>query len=293
MKIIFIGSVLFSKEILEHLLKKKIKISLVITKKINIKKSDKVDLKSIAKKNKIPFLYVKKINDKKNIEVIKSYKPDVIFCLGWSELLKEEILKIPKIGTVGYHPSDLPSNRGRHPIIWTLVKGLNTTASTFIFINSGIDTGDIISKKKIFINFNDDADKLYKKLIKSAKKQIEEIISNLNKNKIEVVKQNKKIGNYCRKRNYNDGKIDWRMSANSIHNLVRALAKPYDGAHFFFNKKEFKVWKVKIIDNEFINSECGKIINVIKNMPLIKCGEKSILIEKFTPRIKFKKGMYL
>ena len=238
-------------------------------------------------------MYVKNINDKKNIKLIKSYKPDVIFCLGWSELLKEKILNIPTVGTIGYHPSDLPLNRGRHPIIWSLVKGLKKTASTFILINKGTDTGDIISKNKILINFHDDADKLYKKLIKSAKKQIEVIVHNLNKNKLKIRVQDKSKSNYCRKRSYNDGKIDWRMTANSIHNLVRALAKPYDGAHFIFNSKEYKVWKVKILNNKYMNLECGKIIKVIKNMPLVKCGENSILVKKFTPKLRFKKGMYL
>ena len=197
------------------------------------------------------------------------------------------------MGTVGYHPSDLPFNRGRHPIIWPLVKGLKKTASTFILINKGIDTGDIISKKKILINFHDDANKLYKKLIKSAKIQIEEIVHNLNKNKLKVISQDKNKGNYCRKRSHNDGRIDWRMTASSIHNLVRALAKPYDGAHFVYNSKEYKVWKVKIINNKHINMEHGKIIKIIRNMPLIKCGEKSILVEKISPKLNLKKGMYL
>jgi len=293
MRIVFIGSVLFSKEILNHLFKKKLSILLIITKKIYKKKSDKIDLSHYAKKNNTPFLHVKNINDKKSIDKIKSLKPDLILCLGWSEILNTKILEIPKIGTIGYHPSDLPINRGRHPIIWSLVKGLKKTASTFIFIKKGIDNGDIISKKKIFINFNDNAEKLYKKLIKSAKKQIDEIIHNLNKNKLRSFKQDEKKSNYCRKRNYSDGKIDWRMSAVSIHNLVRALSKPYDGAHFIYNYKEYKVWKVKISNYENINLECGKVIKVKHNVPMVKCGKSSILLEKISPKLKFKEGMYL
>ena len=58
-------------------------------------------------------------------------RPDIIFCFGWSRLIKEELLKIPKKGVVGYHPAMLPKNRGRHPLIWALALGIKTTGSTF------------------------------------------------------------------------------------------------------------------------------------------------------------------
>jgi len=118
---------------------------------------------------------------------------------------------------------------------------LKQTASTFFLLNQSIDNGHIISKKKIKITFTDDANKLYKKLIKSSKNQIEEIIKNLKKGKIQKLPKSKSAGNYCRKRNYEDGMIDWRMSSVSIHNLVRALAKPYNGAHFHYRSKELKL----------------------------------------------------
>jgi methionyl-tRNA formyltransferase len=293
MKVIFIGSVLFSEKLLNHIIKKKVNIKLIITKKVLKKDSDKLDLSRCAKLNNIPCIHVKNINDKKNLKIIKSNKPDIIFCLGWSEILNKQILKIPKLGVIGYHPSDLPHNRGKHPIIWSLVKGLKQTASTFFLLNESIDNGQIISKKKIKITFTDDANQLYKKLINSSKKQIDEIINNLKKRKIKKLPKSKSVGNYCRKRNYEDGLIDWRMSSISIHNLVRALTKPYNGAHFNYRSKEFKLWKVKIVNQIFTNAEPGKVIKEINNKPVIKCGDKSIILEKITPNYRFKLNSYL
>jgi len=293
MKVIIIGSVLFSEILLNHIIKNRVNIKLIITKKVSKKDSDKRDLSRCAKLNNIPYIYAKNINDKNNLKIIKSYKPDIIFCLGWSEILKKQILKIPKLGSIGYHPSDLPHNRGKHPIIWSLVKGLKQTASTFFLLNERLDEGEIISKKKIKITFTDDANQLYKKLIKSSKKQIEEIINNLKKRKIKILPKSKSAGNYCRMRNYEDGMIDWRMSSVSIHNLVRALAKPYNGAHFNYKSKEFKLWKVKIVNQIFTNAEPGKVIEKINNKPVIKCGDKSIILEKITPNYRFKLNSYL
>ena len=88
-----------------------------------------------------------------------------------SRLLKEEILSIAPFGVVGFHATALPANRGRHPIIWALVLGLSETASTFFFMDEGADSGDILSQYKLSISENDNAESLYKKVIKVASVQ--------------------------------------------------------------------------------------------------------------------------
>ena len=111
--------------------------------------SDYFDIVNYFKKKDIKSVYTNDINGKKSIPWITKIKPDLIICLGWSKLLKKKILNIPKIGTIGYHPSDLPKNKGRHPIIWSIFLGLNKIASTFFQMNTKADDGKIISKKNI------------------------------------------------------------------------------------------------------------------------------------------------
>ena len=82
-------------------------------------------------KNKFDTFYTQNINDKRTYKWLKNKRPDLIICLGWSHIIEPKVLKIPKYGIIGYHPSDLPRNKGRHPIIWPLVLGLKETASTF------------------------------------------------------------------------------------------------------------------------------------------------------------------
>ena len=288
MRIIFIGSVLFSKAILEQLIKLNLEIVGVCTKKKSEFNSDFFDLSKISLKHKIPTLYTSDINSNKTYSWIRKKRPDLIFCFGWSNLIKKKLLGLSPGGIIGFHPTDLPANRGRHPIIWTLALGLKKTATTFFFMKEGADSGDIISKKRIIVNKRDDAQSLYNKIILSASKQIKQIVSDLKKNKIKRIKQNYKISNYWRKRSFNDGEIDWRMSATNIFNLVRALSKPYLGAHFFFKNKKIVLWKASIVKFKNKNIEPGKIIFYLKSKPVIKCGDNAICMLNTSPSVKIK-----
>ena len=281
MRIIYIGCVVFSKELFELLLKNSnIKIVGLVTKKNSTFNSDHYDLsKSIINTN-IPFKYVKDINELKIKNWIKNLKPDLIFCFGWPTLLKKDILNLPKIGVVGYHPTILPKNRGRHPIIWALILGLKETGSTFFFMDEEADTGKIINQSRVKIDIKDDANSLYLKLIEASKIQLTEIIENFISNKLIVFKKQSK-GNFWRKRSKKDGLIDWRMSELSIYNLIRGLTRPYSGAHFEYQGKEIKVWKCEIIRNNSTNIEPGKIISLTSKGIIVKTGDHSIHLTEF------------
>ena len=90
------------------------------------------------KKIKYLLRYVDDVNSKDNYNWIKSLNPDIIFCFGWSNLLKKDILTLAPMGVLGFHPSKLPQNRGRHPLIWALALGLKKSASTFFFMDEGL-----------------------------------------------------------------------------------------------------------------------------------------------------------
>lgn len=264
MDAMFIGCVRSSEIFLEKLYQLDINIVGVITKEHSDFNSDFVNLSNLCEEKGIDYIFVDNINDKESVAYIKSKKPDVIFCLGWSQLIRQAILDIPKVGTVGFHPAALPYNRGRHPIIWALALGMKETASTFFLMNEGADTGDIISQKKVNIDYEDDAGTLYTKILEAGCIQLEEIVNDLNDGKLRALQQSESVGNNWRKRGKPDGKIDWRMSNRAIYNLVRALTKPYIGAHFEYQGVEYKVWKVNGVETDSYNNiECGKVIEVI------------------------------
>lgn len=285
MRIVFIGTVEFSSKALKKLINLSANIVGVCTKDQSIFNSDFSDLAPICKKNNIPYNYNNDINSKDSINWIKKLNPDIIFCFGWSSLIKKELLSIPKMGILGYHPALLPQNRGRHPIIWALVLGLKQTGSTFFFMNEGADEGDILSQETIVITYQDDAKTLYSKVINTALKQIENFLVDLQNNTFSTTVQDNTKANTWRKRSKDDGLIQFNMSKKTIYNLVRALTKPYVGAHLKYNYNDVLIWKVEEQKYNNANLKNGQVIEVSNNHILIKVadGAINILEHEFNP----------
>jgi methionyl-tRNA formyltransferase len=278
MKIVFIGTVEFSKKALKKLIDLNANIVGVCTKEKSKFNRDFADLTPLCRKNNIPFKFVDDINSVENINWIKNLKPDIIFCFGWSNLIKKELLTLAPMGVVGFHPAALPQNRGRHPLIWALALGLKQSASTFFFMDEGADTGDILSQEYFDILYEDDAKSLYDKVTSIALKQIEDFLPKLQNSSFQRIKQNHNKANTWRKRGKNDGKIDFRMSSRAIYNLVRALTHPYVGAHLVYKGKEIKVYKLREENCNNNNIEPGKVLKVKNNEILVKTYDGAVWI---------------
>ena len=293
MRIVFIGAVRFSASMLDVLLDMKAEIVGVCTLSRAPANADHADLGNQARRVGIPVLDTPDINAEDAIEWIRGLAPDVIFCCGWSRLIKRELLGLTPLGVVGYHPAALPANRGRHPLIWALALGLKETASTFFFMDEGADSGDIVSQMPVPIHAEDDATSLYERITETASLQIRELVSALVSNRVDRRPQNDSGANNWRKRGRVDGQIDWRMGASSIHNLVRALAKPYPGAHFMYQGCEFKVWKSEVVPEARRNLEPGKVLAVGAEGITVMAGEDAVRMLLVDPIPVVRPGDYL
>lgn len=278
MRIVYIGCVDFSYHCLKELLVQRQNVVAVFSKDRSKFHSDFKSLKPLAQKYKISYCSVLDINANKWIKAMKRFLPDVIFCLGWSQMLGKEILKIAPLGVIGAHPSFLPCNRGRHPLVWSLFLGLSQSALTFFRMNETPDAGEIISQKIFRIFPRDDAASLYNKIKELASQQLREFLPLLNNGKLRVIKQNSKKTNYWRKRTPQDGLIDWRMSSEAIYNLVKALRHPYVGAHCLYNGKQIRIWKVKPVSYKRRNVEPGKVLNSKGRRLVVKTYDGAIEI---------------
>ncbi len=296
MRILFIGCVESSYILLNELINHRFEICGVVTKKESKFNSDFCDLTSLCVSNNIEYFYSENSKDNDTFEFIQSKAPDIIYCFGWSYLLSEDIIRIPKLGAVGFHPAKLPHNKGRHPLIWALILGLESTASSFFMIDEKADNGDIVSQVEIPIGLKDDAKSLYNKVMQVAKNQVVQITQSFSEGSITHVKQNPNEGNIWRKRSKSDGKIDFRMSSLGIYNLVRGLTKPYVGAHIEYNGCDYKVWSAEIVDqseNSYKNLEPGKVLCVYSTRSfIVKTGDGLIKILE-SDEIDLRAGDYL
>lgn len=294
MKIVFIGAVDFSQHCLKVVLEHHGNVVGIVTTNNTGNNSDYCDLTPTAIEYNIPLHYCKNINAQETIEWIRDKHPDIIFCWGFSQLIRHELLFIPPLGVIGVHPALLPQNRGRHPLIWALALGLKESGLTFFRIDEGADSGPILSQESFIIADEDDATTLYLKIKELAAKQIPHFLPELALRTARFIEQDSEKASYWRKRSRKDGKIDWRMNATAILNLIRALTRPYPGAEFYFDENMVTVWKAKLyLESVANNIEPGRIIAIVENKPVVKCYDGAIIITEYEPLITFNKGDYL
>ena len=283
MKIIFIGGVKFSYEILKTILENNWNISVVFSYDDSKKKkiSDFISLDELCSKYNLQNIKIDRINAQNNIEIIKKIEPDIILVMGWSQLLNSEIISIPKIGVIGSHPTELPKYRGRAPIPWSILKGLKTSALTFFFIEEGTDSGDILDQRSFKLSSNDDATSVYKKVESVGKEMIQDNLTKLQNGNYTRKKQD--VSNFIEnweKRGPQDGIIDWSRNSQEIHTLIRATTHPYPGAYTIFNGSKLIIWGAEF-SNEQSNG-VGKIMRVNNFNVKIGTGKGVIILKRIS-----------
>ncbi|GAA0670018.1 formyltransferase family protein [Rheinheimera tangshanensis] len=279
MRIGLIGCVKSSKMALETLLGiENIHVCAVITRQSSRLNSDFFDLSPICKLHNIPYHFEVPSGQDNSILFFQQFNLDLIYCIGWSHLLSEKMLNLSKLGVIGFHPTKLPRNRGRHPIIWSLALGLEETASTFFKMDAEADSGPILSQVNVPINHSDDAQDLYNRILDVAKEQLVRLTLQLTTGSVEYVMQNQMQASYWRKRSRIDGVIDFRMSANAIYNLVRALAPPYPCAELIFKGKYIPVVSASIAEEIFpVDIEPGFVLESLDSRILVKTSDSGAI----------------
>ena len=183
------------------------------------------------------------------IEKIKKLEPDVICVVAYGKILPKEILEIPKLGCINVHGSILPKYRGAAPIQWAVLNGDKTTGITTMFMNEGMDTGDIILKKEIEIGPDETTGELWQRLSTIGGELLVKTLKLIEKGEAPREKQ---IGesSLAPMLSKEIALIDWEnFDVNKIHNLIRGL-NPIMGAYSYINGKKIKFWKSKILTKE-------------------------------------------
>ncbi|MDD4091295.1 MAG: formyltransferase [Smithellaceae bacterium] len=180
------------------------------------------------------------------IEEIERLQPDVLFSFYYRNMVRPEVLAIPRIGAFNLHGSLLPAYRGRCPVNWVLVNGEEETGVTLHYMVEKPDAGDIVGRRAVQIDFEDTARTLYDKLCEAAGGLLDELLPGMKKGKIPRIKQDLSQGSYYGGRKPEDGRIFWGRTAVEIYNLIRAVTDPYPGAFTFAESGEkIMIWRAR------------------------------------------------
>lgn len=250
MKIIFMGTPDFAKESLKAIYEAKYNIVGVVT---NIDKPrgrgmklQPSEVKQYALEKGLEVYQPKKIKGNQElIEEIKKLKPDVICVVAYGKLLPKEILEIPPYGCINVHASLLPKYRGAAPIQWAILNGDKTTGVSTMYMDVGMDTGDIILKEEVQIEDDETTGELWDKLAKIGGELLVKTLEQLEKGMAPRKKQGEDF-TVAPMLTKEMAKIDWEQKdALEIKNLVRGLS-PFMGAYTYLNGKKIKFWKVAV-----------------------------------------------
>jgi methionyl-tRNA formyltransferase len=206
-------------------------VALVVTHRDNPKETIWFDsVAELAALHGIPTITPDNPNTPEVIAQIRALQPDFYFSFYYREMLKRELLEIPKRGALNMHGSLLPKYRGRVPVNWAIIHGETATGSTLHYMTEKPDNGDIVAQQAVPILPNDTALQVFQKVTVAAEMALNACLPDLLAGRAKAVKQDLSNGGYFGGRKAEDGVIDWSQSAQTTHNLVRAVAPPYPGA---------------------------------------------------------------
>ena len=178
-------------------------------------------VKNWAVQKKITVYTTEEVNSPQWIAKIAAINPDIIFSFYYRKMICREILDLPRVGAFNLHGSFLPAYRGRCPVNWVIINGEKKTGVTLHYMIDKPDAGDIVGQKAVAIDLSDTAKTLYDKLCGAAKELLDEVLPLIKKGQIPRQKQDLKQGSYYGGRRPEDGRIDWKKSADEIYNLIR------------------------------------------------------------------------
>ncbi len=280
MKIVFMGTPDFAAGALEALIKAGHEITAVVTQPDKAKgRSGQLQyppVKECAVAHNIPVMQPVKIKTPEAIAQLKQYEADVYVVAAFGQILSQEILDIPKFGSLNIHASLLPKYRGASPIQHVIIDGEEETGVTIMQMDAGVDTGDMLYKKSIVIEDNDTYETLHDKLMVLGGEAIVEALPLIEEGILIPEKQQDEQSCHAGMIRKEMGNIDFNRPAVEIHRLIRGLT-PWPSAYTFYKGKQMKVWEVTIEDST-VNAIPGTVTEVTKNTIKVACSEGLLCI---------------
>lgn len=290
MDIVFMGTPEFSVPALEALIEYGHRILAVVTQPDKPKGRGKhlsiSPVKKLALEKSIPVYQPKKVRDAEFVQVLEQLAPQVIVVVAFGQILPKEILNLPPFGCINVHASLLPKLRGAAPIQWAIINGEERTGITTMWMDEGVDTGDMLFKEEVKIEKEETGESLHDKLSALGGKMIIKTLDAL------------QSGNYVRTAQSGEssyapilkktlGEINWQESAHYLERRIRGL-NPWPSAYTYYRGKTLKIWKASVNETAAAGFSPGEIVRVTKSIIEVQTGDGVLCILEVQPEGKNK-----
>ncbi len=280
MKVVYMGTPDFAVNTLEEIVKAGHEVAMVVTQPDKAKGRGKkvmyTPVKEKAMELNLPIAQPEKVREEAFVGKLEQIAPDVIVVVAFGQILPESILKIPRYGCINVHASLLPAYRGAAPIQWAVIDGLEETGVTTMYMEKGLDTGDIICQSRVKLTKDETGGSLFDRLAQEGAVLLIKTLEQLEAGTATRTKQDDQISSYAKMLTKDMGKLDFSRDAVMLERLIRGL-NPWPSAYTYFQQKMLKVFSAQVVSEEEIESMgqkdagCGCIIAVDKQSFTIRC----------------------
>lgn len=277
----------FAVETLDAIVKAGHEVALVVTQPDKAKGRGKkmmfTPVKEKALEYHLPIAQPEKVKEESFIEQLQQIAPDVIVVVAFGQILPERILNIPKYGCINVHASLLPAYRGAAPIQWAVIDGLEKTGVTTMYMEKGLDTGDIICQSEIVLDKDETGGSLFDRLAVEGANLLITTLQQLEDGTASRTKQDDTKSSYAKMLTKDMGNLDFSKDAVELERLIRGL-NPWPSAYTHFQEKLLKIYKAEVITEDkmdaidSLNAQPGTIVLVDKKSFVVRCKSGGLRI---------------
>lgn len=204
--------------------------------------ADQTDLEAFADSRGVPLHRVESVNTDAVKDEIAGFDPELLFVVGWSRLVDGEVLDLPSVAALGMHPAPLPRGRGRAPLAWSIIRGLDETALSLFHLVEEADAGDLVGQEPLPIDAEDDAASLYTKMVEAGRTLIRTHYPEFEAGEVPRTPQDDSRATWWPKRDPHHGLIDWTRMPGEVYDWIRGQTRPYPGAFSYLGDRKVTVW---------------------------------------------------
>jgi methionyl-tRNA formyltransferase len=221
--------------------------------------SDYLRLDGVALEAGVPYRDFVRLDDPEVAEVLRSWAPDVLFVVGLSQLVRRELLELPKLACVGFHPTRLPEGRGRAPVAWIILDGV-PAAATFFVLEETADSGPVLVQEPFEVAPDDHAPEVLAAMEQAIDRALERWLPELLAGSWSPVPQDESRATVYGRRAPEDGLIDWHRPAQSVVDLIRATSRPHPGAYTHVDGHRLIIWQAAVEEQLPYRGAVGRIL---------------------------------